>query len=33
MEFNTEALQPNVEQFAGLLMREQNQGKAKGSEH
>ena len=30
MEFNTEALQPNAEQFVGLLMRELNLGECQG---
>ena len=30
LEFNREALQPNVEQYAGLHMREQNLGESQG---
>ena len=30
MEFNIEVLQPNAEQFAGLLMLEQNLGESQG---
>ena len=30
MEFNTEALQPISEEFAGLHMREQNLGESQG---